>query len=340
MRGFSAPVLGALMIVGYTGIISSADGIIKLLSGGFEAAQIYALSGGGVAHLSVLTNGAHIITGQNRRTRSSPLADQTAVAQCTTVRAPSPGRRSQPKRGISFVPWRTECPRAMGLRSLGALLGAICFFYAFRLLPFAQVFLFIGLMPLLAGVMSGVILKERISFAAWIALALGFVGVMFLLPSGFSSVSVGHGLAFLGASCGTFSMVMARYISRYDSNLMPQVFYPNLVLCLAMLPLLPMVWQPMQLADLAWALSYAVLLFAARSLAVSALRLLPAYVVTPLMNLQFVWMLTIGAWGFGEMPTQGTWIGGFIVIGSGLFLLSGQVVKPRVKAHGKAVTSA
>mgnify|MGYP000029020412 CR=1 FL=1 len=339
MKVFSTPVLGALMIVGYTGFVSSADGIIKLLAGGYEAAQIYVLSGGMVALLSVFANWAHNSAEKNRSQHGPSLARQAAAVHHAKPRAPTPRRRSLLEGGLRCVPWRTECPSAMGLRSLAALLGAICFFYAFRLLPFAQVFLFIGLMPLLAGVMSGVILKERISFGAWIALALGFVGVMFLFPSGLSSVSGGHVLAFFGASCGTFSMVMARYISRYDSNLMPQVFYPNLVLCLAMIPLLPLVWQPMPATDLAWALGYAVLLFAARWLAVSALRLLPAYVVTPLMNLQFVWMVTIGAWAFGEMPSQGTWIGGIIVIGSGLFLLGGQVSKPRAQAHGKVAPS-
>ncbi|MEP4035639.1 DMT family transporter [Pseudophaeobacter sp.] len=321
MRGLSTPVLGALMIVGYTGFVSSADGIIKLLAGGYEAAQIYVISGGAVALLSVLVSWGCIsreaARGKMRTMGSAPLERQVSPS----------GQAAQ----TGIIPWRTACPRAMTLRSFAALLGAICFFYAFRLLPFAQVFLFIGLMPLLAGVMSGLILKERISFWAWISLGLGFVGVLFLFPSGVSSVSGGHVLALSGAAWGTFSMVMARYISRYDTNLLPQVFYPNLLLCLAMMPLLPFVWQPMPLSDLVWVLGYAVLLFAARWLAVSALRLLPAYVVTPLMNLQFVWMLTIGAWIFGEMPSQGTWIGGCIVIGSGVFLLWGQVLRPTVR---------
>ncbi len=319
MRWSASPVLGAVMVIAYTGFVSSADGIIKLLAGGYEAAQIYVLSGGLVALLSVLVSWG-CIWGQAYRGKR----------QCQTgVSLPPRGAVSAPCRPPEVVPWRTACPRAMALRSLAALLGAICFFYAFRLLPFAQVFLFIGLMPLLAGVMSGLILKERIGFGAWIALGLGFVGVLFLFPSGVSSVSGGHVLALLGAASGTFSMVMARYISRYDANLLPQVFYPNLLLCLAMLPLLPFVWQPMPLGNLVWVFGYGVLLFAARWLAVSALRLLPAYVVTPLMNLQFVWMLTIGAWIFDEVPSQGTWIGGCIVIGSGLFLLWGQVLNPR-----------
>lgn len=301
MRLLSKPMIGALMVVIYTGVISSADGITKLLAGGYEAAQIYVFSGAMIAVLSVLLSLAGLrLNGHG-------------------------GQPAQLERQGAW-PWLTKCPRAMALRSLATVLAALCFFYAFHLLPFAQVFLFIGLMPLMAGILSGVVLSERIGLSAWLALSAGFVGVLFLFPAGISSVSLGHLLAFCAAALGTFSMVMARYISRYDNTLLPQVFFPNLALCLVMVPVLPFVWRAMPLADLGWATGYAVLLFVARWLSVAALRLLPAYVVTPLMNLQFIWMLAIGALFFGEVPSQGTWIGGFIVIGSGLFLLWGQLL--------------
>lgn len=311
----SKPLVGALMVVIYTGVISSADGITKLLADSYEAAQIYVLSGAVIALLSVLVSWCH------RRWRID-----------------RPGHQCDGNADGDWGVWRTNCPRAMAVRSLAALFAALCFFYAFRLLPFAQVFLFIGLMPLMAGVLSGLILRERIRLSAWIALTVGFVGVLFLFPGGVSSISVGHFCALMAAGLGTLSMIMARYISRFDTDLLPQVFYPNLVLSLAMLPLLPLVWQPMPFGDLAWALAYAVLLFTARWLAVAALRLLPAYVVMLLMNLQFIWMLAIGAVIFGEVPGQGTWIGGLIVISSGLFLLKGQLVpslpRPRIYRRG------
>ncbi len=315
MKLMATPVLGALMVVVYTGVLSSADGITKLLAGGYEAAQIYVFSGAMIAGLCLLI---------------AVLRPRYAQEDTWEVAGRTPAR-------ARLWPWQTNCPRAMAARSLAAVIAALCFFYAFHLLPFAQVFLFIGLMPLMAGILSGLVLDEQIRLSAWAALLAGFIGVLFLFPTGLSSASLGHLLALGGAALGTFSMIMARYISRFDSDLLPQVFYPNLVLCLVMLPALPFVWQGMPLSDLAWTCGYAVLLFAARWLAVASLRLLPAYVVTPLMNLQFIWMVFIGAWAFGEMPSQGTWIGGLIVIGSGLFLLWGQVLAALVNTRLGAV---
>ncbi len=172
--------------------------------------------------------------------------------------------------------------------------------------------------------MSGLILGEHVRPTAWLALAAGFIGVLCLFPDGLSGITLGYVIAFVAIVFGTFSMVLARYIGRYESNALAQVFYTNAAIFVAMAVALPFVWHPMQLADVGWVAAYAVLLSGARWLLVVALRLLAAYAVTPLMNLQFVWMVVLGAVFFDEYPAPGTYLGVGIVISSGLFLVWGQ----------------
>ena len=277
---------GAGLVVLYTGFISSADAITKLIAGGYAAPQMYALSGLMVMGLSLLAD-----------------------------------RHPSQRQGL-----RTTRPFAMAIRSAATVVAALAFFNAFRLLPFAEVFLFIGLMPLLAGLMSGLILGEHVRPAAWAALAAGFVGILCLFPDGLAAVSRGHGWALLASVSGTLSMVMARYIGRHESNALAQVFYPNAALAAVMALALPFVWRPMGLADLGWVAAYAGFLFLARWVLVVALRMMPAYVVTPLTNLQFVWMVILGAVFFAEVPAAGTYLGVMIVVGSGMFLLWDQMV--------------
>ncbi len=274
-------LLGAGLVVLYTGLISGADGITKFIADDYAAPQLYALSG----FLVILM---------------SCLAD----------------RHPNQRKGLA-----TRQPVAMAIRSGATVIASISFFYAFRSLPFADVFVFIGMMPILAGFMSQLILKETVQPAAWLALLAGFVGVLCLFPGGISAVGAGHLWAMAAAVFGTLSMVLARFIGRYESNTLAQVFYPNLALCLTMACALPFVWVPIPLGDLALCAAYAVLLFGARWLLVISLRMLAAYAVTPLMNLQFVWMVIIGAVAFGELPTSNTLLGVSIVIGSGLYLV-------------------
>ena len=281
MTGARTATLGAFLVVIYTGLISSADGITKLIAGGYAAPQLYSLSG------------------------------LIVMALCLAA-----DRHRTQRRGLA-----TTCPRAMAVRSGATVLAAVSFFYAFRFLPFADVFLFIALMPILAAVLSGVILKEPASTGAWAALGAGFIGVFCLFPAGLASMSAGHAFSLAAVFFGTLSMVMARYIGQREDNALAQVFYPNAAIFVAMALALPFVWQPMPLADLGWVAAYAGFLFAARWVVVVALRLLAAYVVTPLMNLQFVWMVLIGAMFFGELPGATTYLGAAIVIASGVFLV-------------------
>ncbi|WP_146589228.1 DMT family transporter [Puniceibacterium confluentis] len=276
-------LIGAALVALYTLTISAADGITKLISQGYAAPQLFALSAAMVLALS---------WGASRMQRSAGAG------------------------GL-----RTRAPRAMALRAGLTVLACVGFFKAFQLLPFADVFLFIGLMPVIAALLSGPALGEPLRREAVAALGLGTLGLFCLLPGGLSAVQPGHAWALMAALTGTGSMLCARYIGRIETNALAQVFYPNLAILVVMGAALPFVWRPMGLADLGWIAAYALFLFAARWIVTVALRLLPAYVATALMNLQFVWMVLIGFVAFGEVPNLGSLTGVALVIASGLWLV-------------------
>lgn len=273
--------LGAALVVVYTGMMAGADGITKLIAGGYAAPQLFALSALIVVGLSML--GA----------RQGGMGGGLALRSV----------------------------RAMAVRSALTVVASVAFFQAFRLLPFADVFLFIGLIPLIAAALSGPVLGEMPRPMAWAALMVGACGVFFLMPGGLGAMQAGHFWALLAAVTGTGSMLGARLIARVERVPLAQVFWPNLALMLSMGLALPFVWKPMSLVDLGWIVAYAGFLFAARYVVAEALRLLPAYVATPLMNLQFVWMVMIGFVGFGEVPAMGTMLGVTLVVASGMWLV-------------------
>ncbi|SIS87808.1 EamA-like transporter family protein [Roseivivax lentus] len=284
MTGLGATRLGGLLVAVYTLQMAAADSITKFIAGQYAAPQLFALAALIAVALSFVAA---------RR-----------PAEGGTRRALSTGQRP-----------------AMAIRSALTVLASVAFFYAFRYLPFADVFLFMALVPVIAALLSGPILGEAIRPTAWIALVFGVAGLLCLMPEGPSMLSIGHGWAGLAVLSGTGSLVAARYIAQRERSTLAQVFYPNLALCVVMTAALPFVWTPMSGADLAWVSVYALILFAARWTVTAALGVLPAYVATPLMNLQFVWMVVIGFLAFGEVPGLGTFLGVTLVIGSGLWLV-------------------
>ncbi|WP_306150791.1 DMT family transporter [Roseovarius sp. MMSF_3281] len=278
-------MLGGALCLLYTLLITGADAITKQFGQAYAAPQLFALSG-------LLVAGLCLVMGRVGAARGQGLG--------------------------------TRCPMAMTLRAGATVSGSVAFYYAFALLPFAEVFIFIALIPLMAAFLSGPVLGEGVRGPVWGALGAGALGVMCLFPGGLSSIGPGHLVAMAAVLLGTVSLVTSRYIGQRESNLLAQVFYPNLALGVTMGAALPFVFAPMGMADVAWATVYAVLLFAARWVLVAALRALPAYVVTPLMNMQFVWMVAIGAFVFGEQTGPGVFLGAGIVIAAGLWLVRDQ----------------
>lgn len=289
IRAKEKPQLGLILVVVYTLIITIADAITKQIGAGYQAPQLFVISGIIMVALTLIAAG---IKGSYRRELT------------------------------------TGFPAAMAIRSVATVVAAIGFFQAFRLLPFADVFLFIGLMPVMAALMAGPALGERIGQNSWIALGLGCVGVMCLMPGGLSSLSIGHLVALIGAMAGTVSMVMSRRIALSENRPLAQLFYPNLSLLLTMSCALPLVWRPMGFGDVLLGVCYGVSLFVARWLLVQVLARMQAHTATTWMKLQFVWMVFLGGVLFGEWPGVATYFGGGIIVLSGLILLAED--KPRV----------
>ncbi len=286
MNPAAPAVIGTFCVFLYTLMIAGADGITKHFAGSYAAPQLFCLSAGLV------------------------------LLMCLGANRIAPSGRNELHTGYKGV---------MFIRSLLTVVSAVCFFNAFRILPFADVFLFMGMIPVMAAIMSGPILGEHIRPQAWVALAIGLSGIMFLMPDGPSSVAPGHLWAIGATTTGTASLVLARLIGRGETTYLAQVFYPNLAIFITMAVALPFVWQPMKAGDILLVSLYALALFGARWLSVVALRHLPAYVATPLMNMQFVWMVLIGFVFFAELPSAATFVGVILVIASAVWLVMGEV---------------
>ncbi len=282
-------LIGVALLCASTLAATLADGTVKELSARLQAPQVFFLSGLMMAGLSLMA--AH-------------AGSRVGMFATTCL--------------------RTSAPWLMAMRSLATVLASLGFFYAIKLIPLAEVFLFVGLMPLMSALLSRPLLGETVQPAAWGGLVIGLIGVAMLFPEGFSGLTAGHLAGFGGAFMGTVSLVVSRMIGRREMNTLVQVFYPNLALAMAAMALLPSLWQPMAWGDIALIGLYSGLLFLARWAMVMVMQRLRAPVALPLMNVQFVWMVAVGFLFFGEVPAMATLIGAGLVMAAGVIALTEQ----------------
>lgn len=207
---------------------------------------------------------------------------------------------------------------------VAAAIGLI--FAGYRELPLADATAINFAAPLIVTALSAPLLREPVGRVRWVAVLVGFGGVLVMVQPGGDVVRAGALYALAGTALGAGGLLLARHLSRYDST-MTIVFLFMAISSAVMLPLLPSVWvapTPTQLAGLiAMGLASGV----AQYMTTRALFHAPAATIAPLGYTKMIWALIIGFVAFGDLP------GPVVVAGSVLVLASTWVVYHREAAE-------
>ncbi|SFU15136.1 DMT family transporter [Sedimentitalea nanhaiensis] len=215
---------------------------------------------------------------------------------------------------------RPEHPWWMLLRSLSGVTAAVGAFYAFSVLPLAQVYAILFAAPLLITVLSVPLLGETVRLRRGLAVGVGLLGVLVVLRPGSADLGTGHAAALVSAVFGALNAIVVRRIGNEERPVL-MILYPMLASCGLMAIALPWVYRPMPLADLGALAIVAVLILFAMSCLVAAYRRGAAVVVAPMQYSQILWAALYGALLFGEYPDTMTYLGAAIIIASGLYIL-------------------
>lgn len=216
---------------------------------------------------------------------------------------------------------RPKRPLWVGLRIVGYLMNSLCGFYAFAVLPLAQVYSLLFAAPLMITLLAVPVLGERLGVHRLAALVVGFVGVLIVLrPGGDARLELGHLAAFGAAFGGALAAISGRKVGDVERSAVLLV-YPMLAALVLSGMALPAVYQPVPLEDLGLFALVAALNFAATLIVIAAFRSGEAAVVSPMNYSQILWATIFGTLLFDEVPDMATLLGSFVIIASGLYLL-------------------
>lgn len=205
-------------------------------------------------------------------------------------------------------------------RTAAAILAGFSAFYAFSVLPLAQVYAFIFAAPLLITVLSIPILGERVGIHRWAAVVLGLTGVLIVLRPGAEALTLGH-IAGLAAALGTaFVSVITRKIGK-DERSVVLMLYPMMANLILMGLMLPFVYEPMPIGDLGLQMIVSIGGFTGSLFIIAAYRAGDAAIVAPMQYSQIIWGTLAGLFFFAETPDRYTAIGAGIVIAAGLYVV-------------------
>lgn len=210
--------------------------------------------------------------------------------------------------------------RMLGVRTIGEIGGTVFYLTALFHMPFANATAILQGMPIVMTVVSALFLGEIVRWRRWLAVIVGFAGMLLVTQPG----TDGFDIYALFALAGLGFAVLRDFASRYLPSEMPSLFVS--VVAMASVTSVGAIfsfaepWRPVSLEAFCYLAGAAVLLAAAFYFIIEAMRHGEVSVVTP-----FRYTLMIGALGYGyliwgDLPDLMASLGIVLIVASGLYV--------------------
>ena len=215
---------------------------------------------------------------------------------------------------------KTKTPLLQIFRSL-ILVAEMCVtILAFTLLGLAETHAIFASYPLIIAMLSGPILGEHVGWRRWLAICVGFFGILIILNPGNGIFSPYALVPLAGAILFALYGLLTRYAGQYDKS-STSFFWTGTVGCIAMTAIGLNFWDPVSQGDWSIMLILSASGMLGHFLLIKCYEVAEASAVQPFAYLQLIWASIIGIIIFGEQITTNVFIGACIIVGAGLFTL-------------------
>jgi len=265
----------------------------------------------GVAAFSFMDAGLKLLTAHYSAAQVAALRGLSALPVVFAWAAYSGGLRQ-----LVQVRWPLHF-----VRGFMAVFMMITFTYALKHLTLAKTYAIFFVAPLIMALLSIVWLGEQVRRVQWIAIGVGFIGVLIVLKPETTGFGWWATLAVLGTAVGyAVSSVLVKILGRTDST-PAMMFWMTCMLSIGAGLLAFPEWQPIARAH------YPIIAVVAVTGAIGqwgitvAFKHAPAASVGPLEYTGLAWVIMIDLAVWSAVPSARTLLGAALIIACGLFLL-------------------
>jgi len=226
---------------------------------------------------------------------------------------------------------RTRQPAAHVLRSLCSTVAFLFFFASVRVLPLADAIAVEFGGPFIVVALSVPFLGERVGRRRWIAVAVGFLGMLLVAQPTGEGLRPEALLVLLASFSYSLMMVLTRWMAERSGGrerTFTFLVYTFGVQGLVGLLGAPAVWAPMSGFDVALTAAMGVFTLCGHLGVTAAFQRAPASVVAPFEYTALVWATIFGLLFFGDFPGPMVWMGVAVIVGAGLYTLRGEEATP------------
>ena len=224
--------------------------------------------------------------------------------------------------------YKTNRPGLHSLRCIAGLIAIVAIFIALRKLPLATVVSISFAAPIFTTIFSIFLLSERVGIYRWLAVLVGFIGILIITEPGISELNIYYIFPIIFCLGLSYVAITLRQLSSTEPVWLISLFFSIAITLMSFLTI-PFGWVMPSLSH------FIILSLIGIFGGVSNLWLSQSYkysevsLVTPLKYLTLVFAIIFGYFIWDEIPTIKTLAGASLVIISTLIIFRREIYKKK-----------
>ena len=220
--------------------------------------------------------------------------------------------------------YKTNRPILHLKRCLSGLIAIVAIFIALRKLPLATVVSISFAAPIFTTIFSIFFLNEKVGLFRWLAVIVGFIGIIIISEPGFSSLNIYYIYPIIFCLGLSYVAIAIKQLSSSEPIWLIG-FYFSFSIMITSLFTISQGWIMPNLIDLILLSLVGILGGVANLLLTQAYKFAEVSLVTPLKYLALVFAIIFGYFIWNEIPTSKTLFGAGLVIISSLIIFRREI---------------
>ena len=220
--------------------------------------------------------------------------------------------------------YKTQRPWEHFFRCIMGLMALIAIIIALRELPLAVVVSLSYAAPLFITILSIFLLSEKVGMFRWIAVWIGFIGVIFISEPGFKNLNYLYLLPLVFCTGMAFVTITIRKLSTTEPIWLISIFF-SMIILIASLTTIPFGWSMPTPKDFILLALIGITGGSANLFLTQSYKLSEVSLVAPLKYLSLIFAIIFGYLIWNEIPTLKTLIGASLVVLASLIIFRREI---------------
>jgi len=226
--------------------------------------------------------------------------------------------------------YKTNRPLLHLKRCLAGLIAIVAIFIALRKLPLATVVSITFAAPIFTTILSIFFLNEKVGLYRWMAVIVGFVGIVVISEPGYSSFNIYYLYPIIFCLGLSYVAIAIRQLSSTEPVWLIGLFFSISIFILSLFSIFTEGWILPSLKDLFLLSMVGILGGLANLWLTQSYKFSEVSLVTPLKYLALVFAIFFGYLFWDEIPTIKTLIGSLLVISSSIIIFRREIYLNRL----------